>query len=205
MTNDFNYPQGINYSSQKIQMELLEALLEPDDAPYPWEPATPESEAYFGGREQEFVLEDWSEAEMTARSQAFFTKLAHLWSTSLSQVAESTQVNALQVALAQRFAARVPEGWLNMLAHRVHQVFLTQQSTAAALVQCIQGLLPDWAEDDLLVLARPFAYTMRGKETEAIESVLVNVQDRDWTTLSEIEQARLSLAIARYALAEINK
>ena len=203
MANDFNRPEGIKYSLHKAQTELLEVLLQPDDAPYPWDPTAPEAEAYFGRREQEFVLEDWPQAEVAARSQSFFTRITHLWSTPV-QLAESTEVNTLPVVLAQRFAARVPQGWLDTISRQAYQVFLTQQSTAAALVQCVQGLLPDWAEEDLLVLARPFAYAMRGKETEAIESVLVNVQDRDWSVLSEIEQARLSLAIARYALAKIN-
>ena len=205
MANDFNCPEGLDYSSHKVQVELLEALLEPDNAPYPWEPATLESEAYFGKREQEFVLEDWSEAEIAARAQNFFTKITHLWSTSISQAAESTAVNTLQ-ALTQRFAG-VPQEWLDTIAHQAHQAHtvLLKQSTAAALVHCVQGLLHNWVEEDLLVLARPFAYAMRGQETEAIEAVLVSVQDREWTALSEIEQARLSLAIARYALAEINK
>jgi len=36
----------------------LEVLLEPDDAPYPWNNADPESDNYFVEAEQEFV-EDW--------------------------------------------------------------------------------------------------------------------------------------------------
>lgn len=68
-------------------------------------------------------------------------------------------------------------------------------------MQCIQELLPNWAEDDLLVLARPFAYSMRGADTD--EFVLGNVPSQDWTALSEIEKARTGLAIAQYALAQL--
>ena len=74
---------------------------------------------------------------------------------------------------------------------------------AVQLVQCVQELLPSWAEDDLLVLARPFAYTMRGKDTDTIDSVLGNICSQEWKALSEIEQARAGLAIAHYALTQL--
>lgn len=80
MANEFSRSEDTNYTPSPEQVDLLEALLEPDDAPYPWNTADPDSEAYFAEREQEFVLEDWSEEEMTARSQAFFTELTQLWS-----------------------------------------------------------------------------------------------------------------------------
>ena len=61
MRHYFNRKKDFNYSLALAQEELLEALLESDDAPYPWNTADPESEVYFEEREQEFLLEDWSE------------------------------------------------------------------------------------------------------------------------------------------------
>jgi hypothetical protein len=64
----------------------------------------------------------------------------------------------------------------------------------------VQDCLPSWGEEDLQVLARPFAYAMRGSETEMLEVALRSVRCAEWADLSSIEQARLSLALARYAL-----
>jgi len=64
-------------------------LLEPDDAPYPWNNADPESENYFVEAEQEFV-EDWLEQEITA-VPTFFSQVDQLWSTT-TPVANSTAV-----------------------------------------------------------------------------------------------------------------
>ncbi|HCF26280.1 MAG TPA: hypothetical protein DEV81_03430, partial [Cyanobacteria bacterium UBA11049] len=63
----------------------------------------------------------------------------------------------------------------------------------------------NWAEDDLLILARPFAVAMRSPDTATVESQLSHVSCQNWANVSEIEQARASLAIARYALAQVQK
>lgn len=78
MGKDFRLSEGVDYFATLAQVELLEALLERNDAPYPWNTADPESEAYFEEREWELVLEDWSESEMTALSQTLFIQLAQM-------------------------------------------------------------------------------------------------------------------------------
>ena len=188
-----------------MQLELLEVLLEPDDAPYPWNTADPESEAYFVEAEQEFVVEERLAQEIAARSPTFFSQLDQLWSatTPAADSAAITDLTTLQATLRSEFAARIPQGWLDAIANIAHQIFSIEQSMADQLVQCVQSLLPNWTEDDLLVLARPFAYSMRGNQTADVEFVLGEVRPEDWTVLSEIEQARISLAIARYALAQL--
>jgi len=55
-------------------------------------------------------------------------------------------------------------------------------------VQCVQILPPNWAEEDLLVLARPFSL-YHGNQMSDIEFVLGALRLEDWTALSEIEQA----------------
>ena len=82
MANEFNGSDAVKHTPSPAQVDLLEALLEPDDAPYPWNTAAPESEAYFVEAEQEFVVEDWLEQEIAARSLTFFTHLDQLWSAT---------------------------------------------------------------------------------------------------------------------------
>lgn len=72
----------------KLQAELLQLLLE-KEVNYPWNTADPESEIYFASQEQDFMLEEWSEAEIAMRSQTFFTKLEQTWSTIIKDVPET--------------------------------------------------------------------------------------------------------------------
>jgi len=204
MADEF-YSQGSDYEFFQSQMELLEAILEPEDAAYPWNPAASESEAYFAQREQDLVLE--LDEETAARRQAFFTALDFIWdSTRLLQggkkFTDTADVRTIQATL-QRFAPRIPQSWLDTIADQAQWVFSTQKSIAHQLVECVQELVPNWSEEDLLVLARPFANVMRGTATETVDFVLGKLQHRDWTALTEIEQARAGLAIARYALDQI--
>lgn len=206
MAKEFNHTEASDDSRSQIQLELLEALLASDDSTYPWNPTDPESEAYFVAQEQQFSLEDWSESEITARSDSFFGQIEQTWSEILPEVVDIfvsnvTDSHYLQANLQQRFAAYIPQGWLSAIAEQASQVLTNQKSMTDKLVQCVQELLPNWAEDDLLILARPFASSMRSADTTAVESVLGNASCSQWAALSEIEQARASLAIARYALA----
>ena len=50
----------------------------------------------------------------------------------------------------------------------------------------------------MLVLARPYANAMRSSLDSA--TVQLNITPQQWTTLSEIQQAKIGLAIALYAL-----
>lgn len=205
MANEFSRSEANDDSPSLTELELLEALLAPNDAAYPWNPTDPESEAYFMEQEQQFLLEDWWEEEIADRTSKFFSQIEQIWreTTLASEATSVTDVNHLQANLYQQFAAYMPQDWLQAIAHKAYQVLNTQKSMADQLVQCVQELLPNWAEDDLLVLARPFAYNMRSADKAAIESMLVNVRSCEWTALSEIEQVRVSLAITRYALAQL--
>jgi len=72
------------------------------------------------------------------------------------------------------------------------------------LVECVQTVLPNCETETLLVLARPYAYAMRGLEPQNAESTISDINNREWTVLSEIEQAKVSLAIAHYAFTHLN-
>ena len=209
MANEFNRIQPNDDSRSLTELELLEALLAPDDAIYPWNPADLKSEAYFREQEQQFLLKDCSDAEIASRSDAFFSILEKIWAETIpasepinvTSVADAVE---LQATLQQRFATYIPQSWLAAIARQAYDVLSGQKSIADQLVQCVQELLPNWAEDDLMILARPFAVAMRCPDT-AIESQLSHVSCQNWANVSEIEQARASLAIARYALAQLQK
>ena len=171
--------------------DLLEVLLGAKTS-YPWNPADPEVETYLDNLEQEFSLDDWQPDEVKARSQAFFAQVDQLW---------------LQATMAQQFATRMPESLLNRIVQQAQKVLESNLSLAEQLVQCVQEVLPNWNADDLHVFARPLAYAMRDFEAEsnqAVDATLKSVRSVEWTELSEVEQARLSLSIARYALAQLH-
>jgi len=201
MANDHIRP---HFSSLHVQAEreLLQLILQ-SEASYPWNPADPGAEAYFAELEQE-VAASWSTAELAAQGQALSTQLDQLWATVLpAATIQETAAQSLSADLFGQFAAQVPKSLLDRIVDRANQIIATNLSLADQLVQCVQELLPEWGEDDLQVLARPFAYAMRGAETEMLEAALRSVRCAAWTELSGVEQARLSLAIARYAIAQL--
>lgn len=190
---DFQYE---NYSQSQARLELLEALTV-CDAPYAWNPADPEAQAHLDAIEQEFMFEDVLGEELAERSALAVVRLEQLWS---AVGATDSNLEKLRAALHEQFAAVVPLSWLDQIVASAREQSSTHLSLAERLVQCVTQLLPQWAPEDLQVLARPYAYAMRG---ESLESTRANQTHREWTDLSEIEKARLSLAIARCALTQL--
>ncbi|MEG4171985.1 MULTISPECIES: hypothetical protein [unclassified Microcoleus] len=176
-------------SQTQAQMELLATIVQTDVA-YPWNPAQLESESYLTALEQEFALSDsFSDSDIALKSQVLFSQLEQVWLTT-----------ALQKSLREKFA-RVPQDFLASIAQSVQNATVKCQSLADQMVECVLDILPQWAEEDLQVLARPLAYAMRDVDSEGGE--LVMATKRPWAQLSEIEQARVSLAVARYAISQL--
>ncbi len=210
MAKQFNGSNNLQTLPSQMDLEFLEALLQPEDGTYPWNLADEDSEEYFLQLEHQFPLQEVLDEELTERSQAFYSQLDNLW----SDVSQSTYydcntspslVAKLQESLQTSFATRVPQEWLRAIASKASEIFNTNQPIAQQLVECVQTLLPTWGADDLLVLARPYAYAMRSSEQEEnAEAALNQLDEQEWTNLSEIEQARVGLAIAYQVLHEIN-
>jgi hypothetical protein len=99
----------------------------------------------------------------------------------------------------------MPEVLLTAIAQKAAEVSILEKSASEKLVECVQALLPSWEMDDLLVLARPFAYAMRSSEPQTLTSIIRDFEHRDWANLSEIEQVKITLAIADYALQHLSK
>lgn len=208
MANIINSSEAFHPLPSQLDLEFLEALLEPDDGTYPWNPADEHTSAYFQQLEQQFLSPDLLDEELTSRSSAFYSQLDTLWSDISTSDnykcnTELTVVAALQKTLQTGFATCVPQNWIVAIATKAAEIFNSQQSMGEQLVQCALVVLPTWGADDLLVLARPFAYAMRSGEVQNVESVL-DVGNHEWTAVSEIEKAKVSLAIAYYTLSQLN-
>lgn len=195
MTNSMNNHENSSYTKSSAELELLAALLA-EDSIYPWD-GSMEAEAYFIEAEQEFGAL-WQAEEMSERSHNFLSQLDRLWQAATP----ANAISSLQANLRSQFAARIPQNWLDAIAKQAIQALNTQQSLAGQLVQCVQELLPNFGTEDLQVLARPYAYAMRGSSNE-IPQMLANITLERWVALSEIQQAKVSLAIARYALEQL--
>ncbi|MGB5960585.1 MAG: hypothetical protein WBG73_08015 [Coleofasciculaceae cyanobacterium] len=172
------------------QEELLEVLLQLEDKCYPWNPADLESEGFFRDLECD-LFSDWSDEqeEIETRSEALFEQMHSQWAAFSVSVADT-----LEQSLSERFANFIPEAWLMAIASRAQQVVSINLSLADQLVMCVKPLLPSWTDEDLLVLARPLAYAMRGTAAPI---------RANWTELSQMEQVRLSLAVAHSALVQL--
>ncbi|WP_353929281.1 hypothetical protein WJM97_13235 [Okeanomitos corallinicola TIOX110] len=204
-----NQRTGLNtckLSQSSVDLDLLKALLQNEDETYPWNPADQESDAYFLELEQQFEWDDLLSEDINGRSHDFYHNLDAIWSQfSPSKTDHDEQPSkSIQVSLHEAFAAVVPLNWLDTIAQRAAEIVNSERTASERLVECVQCLLPDWEADDLLVLARPYAYSMRSNEQQSLAGIINHIQNREWTGLSEIEQAKVSLAIAHYTFKELS-
>lgn len=180
------------------QLELLEAILL-WDSPYPWNPAEPQTQKYLEALEMELMAQEEAAAVLAEED-------APGWLERLEELSRLVNWDAMSSATAVRESLRrkfgaVPLSWLEDIARKALELWQlpdreqAKLSPTERLVYCVLPLFPNWAAEDLQVLARPFAYAMRGGEL-----ALANIQIQNWQGLSEIEKARVSLAIAHYAL-----
>ena len=149
--------------------------------PYPLSPA--DADQWFSDGSMNGLLDDLTDAELTDRSGRFFTAMEQLWADDLATV------------LMRKFVT-VPQGVIAAIAAQAEKMSAASGELADKLIACVQETLPMWTEDDLRMFARPLAHAMRGE-------VASEPSNRDWTGLSEIEQAKLTLAIAKYALEHV--
>jgi len=205
-----NQPKDLNIVNivpSNLDLEFIEALLEPEDATYPWNLADESSEAYFQHLELQFGLQDFTDAELITSADNFYQNLDIIWDQvsviENNNISKNT-VNYLQSALQNAFSV-MPEVLFTAIAQKAAEVSILEKSASEKLVECVQALLPSWEMDDLLVLARPFAYAMRSSEPQTLTSIIRDFEHRDWANLSEIEQVKITLAIADYALQHLSK
>ena len=199
-----NSNQGSSDLSE-MQAELLQSVL--TEQSYPWSPAQT-ADGYEEDLEAAGQTLEISEEEAAAGWQGLSTQLDQIWAGS---TANST-VSVLAL-LKQKFAARIPESVLATIGDRATQ---TQQTTygladgakpmVALMIDCVKGTVSAIGEADLQVIARPMAFAMRSSGAEElVEATAASVRTADWESLSALEQAKLSLAAARYAIAQLER
>ena len=149
--------------------------------PYPLSPA--DADHWFSDGSTNALLDDLTDAEVTDRSGLFFSAMEQLWADDLATV------------LMRKFVT-VPQAVIAAIATQAEKMSAASGELADKLIACVQETLPMWAEEDLRVFARPLAYAMRGE-------VASEPSSKDWAGLSEIEQAKLTLAIAKYAMEHV--
>ncbi|WP_219898275.1 hypothetical protein [Phormidesmis priestleyi] len=190
-TEDVTLRWNPNESIDTAEIEVAETPT--SKISYPWNPSDPSAESFLSELEREFSLDDWDDGEIAQRSQSFFSHLDARWSAT-----------DLKTTLAQKFVS-VPQALLAAIARQAQKVVETSNSLADQLIECVQDVLPTWAEDDLQVLARPLAYAMRSDGADVVDATVNSVRAIAWSDLSETEQARMSLAIARYAIDQLGE
>ena len=178
----------------EVQAQLIDSLLASSTANYPWNPSDPDTADYYLETDRYFSLEGWSETEIGQRSRSFFAQIQSCWANSPAPVLEISPL----ATLIEKFGARVPQQWLAQIAENVASLATSQLEPIDLLVQSVQDLLPNWAAEDLLVIARPYAYAMRGDT--GVENINNIVRPLAWTELSELERAKLTIAIAQSAI-----
>jgi hypothetical protein len=189
----FNSQSEPDYISQ-AEAELMDCLLASSTANYPWNPADPEAESYYTQTDANFSLDDWSDEEIGQKSQSFFASIHSCWADAPSS---EPAVSPL-ASLTAKFGTRVPQQWLSQIAAKVSTLAASNLEPVEQLVQSVQDLLSNWATDDLLVMARPYAYAMRCNP--GVDNPENIVRSLDWTELSEVERAKFTILIAQYAI-----
>ncbi len=193
-----NHPGNPDLS--KTQAELLQSVLM--EQSYPWLPGSV-TQSYEEDLETAGQSLEISDEEAIAGWQGLSVQLDQIWAGS------NVDVLAL---LKQKFATRLPETVLAAISDRAQQ--LAQQATqglsesaqpmVAQMIACVKGTVTAIGEADLQVMARPMAFAMRSSGAEElVDATVISVRQADWDKLSALEQARLSLAAARYAIAQV--
>lgn len=176
----------------EAEAELMDCLLASSTTNYPWNPTEPEAAEYFTESDRHFTFDDWSDEQITHQSQSFFASVQSCWDPLIPE-SELTLA-----ALTTKFGARVPQQWLAQIATNVSNLATSKLEPVEQLVQSVQDLLSNWATDDLLVMARPYAYAMRCNP--GVDNPDNIVRPLEWIELSEMERAKLTILIAQYAI-----
>lgn len=193
--SDFTQPSP---ESNQVDLDFVQQILAVSGEGYCWDPsqnigADLDVDPNLG----EEGLLDSATARETLNNKLFFETLENAWN-------EADAALALETELVQALGDRMPQPLLQTLLEKAQQAVHAGQTLGDQLVQCVQGLIPQLDADDLLVMARPYALAMRSSEASmSLETLRSSVRVAQWTELSPIERARLSLEISHYVLTQL--
>ena len=178
------------------QAELLHSVLETEA--YPWL-VDKTAEHYSAEAEAAGQALEISDDEVAKGWEGLSTQLNAIWEDA-SVVAQ----------LKQKFADRLPTAMLAQIGERAQQIVSSSEAASQSVLEqmlaCVQDVLSYVAQDDLRVIGRPMATAMRGSSADELLNVTIkSVRAAEWGALSPIEQARLGLAAARYAISQAEK
>lgn len=178
---------------RNAQAELLQAVLETEA--YPWL-ANETAKNYSEEAEAAGQALEISDDEVAKGWEVLSTRLNGMWGDT-----------GIVAQLKQKFANRLPAEMMARIGERAQQMVSSGeaagQNVLEQMLACVQDVLSYVAEDDLRVIGRPMATAMRGSSAdELLEVTIKSVRAAEWEALSPIEQARLGLAAARYAVAQ---
>lgn len=200
-------PVSISDDRASTEFELLQVILKEDV--YPWNVDDVEGLASLQSAEAEWSqqLSDEDNAAIATHGQQFFQQLTAAWQAvdmeqSVAPVS-ATPIAAIQACLLEKFQDRVPANLVEQLTQKAQALAEQPMPVVEQLVQCVQEAFSAWSQEDLQVLARPYAFAMRSPDTDKLEVTSQAVRPAVWNDLSDIEQARLGLAIAHYTLAQL--
>ena len=182
-----NQSNSRRQSQTEIELALLQTLLDENTA-YPWDPAL--ADAYYQQAAKAGEALEISADDAAQGWQAMSNQLNQLWGSNTV---------SLKDVLCQKFAGRLSAGLIDHISQSAQQVVENGRPLAEQLIACVRDSLTGWDDADLQVMARPLAYAMRG-QSEILDVTIASVRNAEWDSLSAMEQARLSLAAARYAI-----
>lgn len=185
--------------------DLLATILHAEPA-YPWQPLAPEAESYLTSLETEF--DALADDDLSPAIAAGWQTLAAQITTQMNEAQTAAQptpdlgLTAATLVLDQlrQFQGRLPSELLQSLATSATSLARSGQPLIDQLVRCVSDILPSWDIDDLAVLARPLAYSLRDGRGEILDLNLRAIPASAWDSLSDLEQARLTITVASVAL-----
>ena len=184
------HPQDLlnQYSKELVDDLLLH------DSIYPWDLKDLETEEYINNLENQFS-DNWTNQELENKAQSFFSRLNQCWDIN-------SNCNIYNV-LSEQFGSTIPHNLLENISVEINKVITLNINPMERLIQCVKPLLSQWSEVDLQVFARPLVFAMRGDFEPEKDMVNSLMENKKWQDLSEVEQAKVTLAIAQYTL-ELN-
>ncbi|MDA0268427.1 MAG: hypothetical protein O3A14_16080, partial [Cyanobacteria bacterium] len=189
-----SHPVSSHSPQTRAELDLLHSVLEAESQHY-WNPQDPNNAPYLAALEATWEEEDFSGATLAAKAQQLWEQAGQLWPASPS----------LGLRLKAEFESRMPADLLGQIAERVQAIAENGRPLLDQLVAAVDDSLTGWDAGDLRVIARPMAMAMRDGHGDIVEATLNSIRpDADWDALSDLEKARLSLAIARYGFAHLN-